>query len=318
LSIFGFQKLQMPFFSIVIPLYNKERFIGSTLESIIKQGFTDFEAIVVNDGSTDNSEKIVQNFNDSRIRYFLQDNAGVSSARNFGIEKASSNYVCFLDADDIWHSDFLEVMYQYILKFPRQKVFASAFEIETSKAIFNPKYSVKKTADFEIVNYFEASTGESVIWTSAVVIEKSVFESTGMFDPKVRISEDTDLWIRIGLQFPVLFIWKVLARYVYDEKSVSRDSGYLFQSESFEKYFEEEKQHPALKKFMDLNRFSAAIKSRLIGDKLTYEKYYSEINRKNLKLKKRILLELPVLMLRILIRFKTFKANIGLGNSVFK
>jgi len=318
LSIFGFQKLQMPFFSIVIPLYNKERFIGNTLESILKQRFTDFEILVVNDGSTDGSEKIVRNFNDSRINYFYQDNNGVSVARNFGIEKASANYICFLDADDFWHADFLEVMHHYILKFPEQKVFASAFEIETSKTVFNPEYSIKKTGDFEIVNYFEASTAESVIWTSAVVIEKSVFNKTGVFDPNVRISEDTDLWIRIGLQFPVLFIWKVLARYVYDEESVSRDSGYLFQSESFEKYAEEEKQHPALKKFMDLNRFSAAIKSRLIGDKLTFEKYYSEINRKNLKLKKRILLELPVFMLRILIRFKTFKANVGLGNSVFK
>lgn len=308
----------MPFFSVVIPLYNKQFFIENTLKSLLDQDFRDFEVIIINDGSTDESEKIVLGFDDPRIRYFTQINQGVALARNHGIEKATARYIAFLDADDFWHPDFLEVMQQYILRLPNQKVFASAIEIGTSKTIFEPGYSIKKTGDYAIVDYFEASVKESVIWTSSAVFERSVFEQAGTFDPKIKISEDTDLWIRIGLLFPVVFIWKVLARYVYDESSISRSADYLFKDESFIKYENEEKQHPKLKKFLDLNRFSAAIKSKLIGDNRTFFKYKKAIDPQNLNIRKRILLELPAFMLQLLIRIKTFLANIGLGNAVFK
>ena len=308
----------MPFFSVVIPIYNKQFFIENTLKSLLDQDFRDFEVIIINDGSTDESEKIVLGFDDPRIRYFSQINQGVALARNHGFEKATARYIAFLDADDFWHPDFLEVMHQYILRLPDQKVFASAIEIGTSKTIFEPGYSIKKTGDYAIVDYFEASVKESVIWTSSAVFERSVFEQAGTFDPKIKISEDTDLWIRIGLLFPVVFIWKVLARYVYDESSISRSADYLFRDESFTKYENEEKQHPKLKKFLDLNRFSAAIKSKLIGDNRTFFKYKQAIDPQNLNIRKRILLELPAFMLQFLIRIKTFLANIGLGNAVFK
>lgn len=308
----------MPFFSVIIPLYNKESFIGNTLKSLLNQTFTDFEVLVINDGSTDNGEKITKSFNDVRIRHFSQENKGVSIARNLGIENAVANYICFLDADDMWHIDFLEVIYSYILKFPEHKVFASAIEIETSKKVFKPEYSIPKDNDFAIVDYFEGSVKESALWTSSSVFEKSVFEKAGVFDPAIKISEDTDLWIRIGLQFPVVFIWKVLSRYVYDGSSVSRDSGYFFQDEMFEKYASAEKENRALKKFLDLNRFSAAIKSKLIGQKAAFEKYNQSIDQENLIFKKRFLLKLPAFILKFLVVFKTFKANIGLGNSVFK
>ncbi|WP_395057847.1 glycosyltransferase family 2 protein, partial [Flavobacterium sp.] len=279
----------MSFFSIIIPLYNKENHIENTLKSVLNQSFIDFEIIVVNDGSTDNSEQIVFQFNDNRIHYFYKKNEGVSIARNFGIEQAKSNLICFLDADDFWYENFLETMYRYIKKLPEYKVFSSAIEIETSKTIFPAQYSIKRNNDFEIINFFEASEKESVIWTSSTVFHKSVFTKTGMFDPNIKISEDTDLWIRVGLQYQIVFIWKILARYVYDERSISRASNYIFEESSFAKYYEEEKTNKNLKKYLDLNRFSVAIKNKLNDDLINFQKNYEVIDLNNLEFKKRFL-----------------------------
>ena len=125
----------MPFFTVIIPLYNKENFIENTLKSVLNQNFTDFEVIIINDGSTDKSEEKVFRFKDSRILYFLKSNEGVSATRNFGIEKANAQYIAFIDADDYWYPDFLQEMYRYITLFPEQKVFSSAIETETLKKI---------------------------------------------------------------------------------------------------------------------------------------------------------------------------------------
>lgn len=308
----------MPFFSVIIPVYNKETFIENTLKSVLNQTFSDFEIIIVNDGSTDSSDQKVLQFQDSRIRYYSKKNEGVSIARNVGIGLAQSDYIAFMDADDFWYPEFLDTMAQTIHRFPEQNVFACAIEIETSKTVFPAGYSIQKTGDFEIVNYFEASLKESVIWTSGVVLHKNVFEKTGFFDAEVKIAEDTDLWIRVGLQYPVVLIWKILARYVYDAKSVSRQDQYLFEASSFLKYADEETKNKALKKFLDFNRFSVAIKSKLTGDFKNFEKFFMAIDLQSLPLKKRVLLYLPGFVLKRLVAFKTVLANLGLGNSVFK
>uniref|UniRef100_A0A4W5LYG6 Glycosyltransferase 2-like domain-containing protein n=1 Tax=Hucho hucho TaxID=62062 RepID=A0A4W5LYG6_9TELE len=98
----------MSFFSVIIPLYNKECFIENTLKSVLSQTFTAFEVIIINDGSTDKSEEKALQFKDSRIRYYSKENGGVSTARNFGIDKAKSVYITFIDADDYWYPTFLE------------------------------------------------------------------------------------------------------------------------------------------------------------------------------------------------------------------
>ncbi len=308
----------MPQFSVIIPLYNKADFIVSTLQSVLQQTFADFEVLLINDGSTDDSEAKVQQFDDLRIRYFTKENEGVSIARNFGIEKAAAPYIAFLDADDYWYPDFLKTIFTDIQNFPNQKVFAVAKEIETSKNSVAAYYANSKIGTSQVVDYFKASETESVLWTSSSVFEKSVFEKTGVFDPNISIGEDTDLWIRIGLLFTVVFNPKVLARYIYDSKSVSRNEYYIFEERSFLKYADAEKENAGLKKFLDLNRFSAAIKYKLVGDISKFRKYSCQIDPKNLNTKKRILLMLPAIVLRNLISFKLFLFNHDLGNSVFR
>jgi len=308
----------MAFFSIIIPLFNKENFIQNTLTSVLNQTCNDFEIIIVNDGSTDKSEEKVLSFKDPRIRYFFKENDGVSTARNFGIEKAKSNYITFIDADDYWYPDFLQEMFGYINKFPEQKVFSAAIEIETSKKTIPSSYSIAKTGNYEIVTYFEASVKETVICTSCAVFHKSVFEKTGSFDINLKSGEDTDMWIRIGLNYPILFVWKILARYRYDPKSLSKNHKTSINSFDYSKYAILEKTNPSLKKFLDLNRFSLAIKSKLIGEQEIFSKLYKTIDLQNMSLKKRILLKLPVFVLKPLIMLKTLLANLGLGNSIFK
>ncbi len=308
----------MPFFSVIIPLYNKEKFIENTLQSVLKQTFSDFEIIIINDGSTDLSEQKVYQFQDSRIRYYTQKNQGASVARNYGISLAKSKYITFIDADDFWYPEFLAFMYQTIHRFPEQKVFAAAIEIETPKNIFPAAYSIKKTGDFEVVNYFEASSKESVIWTSCSVFHHMVFDKVGNFDVAIKSGQDIDLWIRIGLVYPVLFSWEILARYVYDNNSLSKNKSYTHTKINFSKFSALEKTNPALKKFLDLNRFSLAIKSKLIQDNVNFILLYQSIDLNNLSLKKRILLLLPAFALGKLIVVKELLADKGLGNSVFK
>lgn len=308
----------MPFFSIIIPLYNKEKFVQKTLQSVLDQVFVDFELIIINDGSTDASEEKVLSFDDTRIRYFFKENEGVSATRNFGILKASTQYITFIDADDYWYSDFLKKMYQYIVLFPEQKVFSAAIETETFKKIFPSKYSIKKTNDFEIVNYFQASQLELVICTSCAVFHKDVFDKVGIFDTHIKSGEDTDLWIRIGLVYPVLFSWKILARYVYDEKGLSKDIKYSCVKLDFLKFKELEQSNHDLKKYLDLNRFSLAIKCKLAQENNLFLTYYKAIDSANLNFKKRILLRLPSFLLKGLIYLKTFLADMGIGSSAFK
>ena len=308
----------MPRFSIIIPVFNKEKFVAKTIKSVLSQTFSDFEIIVINDGSTDKSEAEILAIADERILYFSKKNEGVAVARNLGIAKASADYICFLDADDFWFPNFIETMNQYIQKLPNEKVFACAIEIETNKKTFPAQYSINKKGDFEIVNFFEASQKEAVLWTSAVCIHKEVFKKTNVFDEQLTISEDTDLWIRIGLNYPVVFIWQILARYVFDKKSISRNLNYIFEVAFFEKYADKERQNLALKKYMDLNRFSSVIKHNLNGDLKSGAKLYAEIDLKNLTKKKRILLKLSPILLKLLIGFQQFLVNIGIGNSVFK
>jgi glycosyltransferase involved in cell wall biosynthesis len=108
----------MPLISIVIPLYNKERFIKETLKSVLNQSIQDYEVIIVDDGSTDNSASIISDINDHRISIFSNSNNGVSHARNFGISKSNSDLIALMDGDDLWEANHLENLYKLHTSFP--------------------------------------------------------------------------------------------------------------------------------------------------------------------------------------------------------
>ena len=194
-----------PFFSVVISVYNKERYIADTLQSVLDQTFEDFEVIIVNDGSSDTSSSIIETFSDQRITMITQDNQGASHARNQGILKAAGTFIALLDGDDIWDAAFLESIKKRIDEHPKQSVFASAIAHKHDRKIIPVPYSFEPTASVMILNYFEASVQHTVLSGSSTVFRKNILDKTGVFDTKLTSGEDTDLWIRIGLHYPHCF-----------------------------------------------------------------------------------------------------------------
>ena len=136
-----------PFFSVVIPLYNKELYIKETLKSVLNQTFGNFEIIIINDGSTDKSFEIAKSFNDIRLKFFEKENQGLSASRNVGISLSKGKVIALLDADDIWHENFLESIYNLYITFPEATVYGTDYQekysdsniLETKKNIDSKK-----------------------------------------------------------------------------------------------------------------------------------------------------------------------------------
>lgn len=201
--------------TVVIPLYNKEAFIAETIESVLRQTREDFELIVVDDGSTDNSIKVVSAFNDPRLRLIKQVNAGVSVARNNGIQAATHVWIAFLDADDWWAPTFLQEMTNAIKKFPQNVLFASGrcrvFASEEERYMHT---MLPKDGETNRINYYHViSKYLPLINSSNVVIRKSHFENAGYFRPGQKQYEDHDLWMRLAIRQNVVFVNNNLSFY---------------------------------------------------------------------------------------------------------
>lgn len=310
----------MAFFSIIIPLYNKELYISNTLDSVLQQDFEDFEIIIVNDGSTDSSEEIVMNYKDDRIRYFKQENAGVSTARNFGISQATSDYISFIDADDYWYPTFLSKFKQLIERYSEEKIFAAAIELETELKTIPAEYSISKSIakDIYLEDYFEGSLLHTLICTSCAVFHRSIFDEVGVFDVSIPSGQDVDLWIRMGLKHKVLFYNKILATYVYDQNSLSRNTAFKTIKLKYDHYTELETQHAALKHFLDLNRYSEALNNKLLGNTANFKHLKNKIDSKHLSLKKYVLLHSPSFMLHFLLKLQPILIRLGLRKTFYK
>ena len=181
--------------SVIIPLYNKEHFVKDTIESVLAQTYTDFELIIVNDGSTDNSVHIVSEFDDSRIIIVNQKNAGVSAARNHGLQIARGEFISFLDADDTWRSGFLKAMFDLSQQYPHESVFGAAQE---NRPITTLPQGVSVVKDF--CSYFYC------FCTGSLFIKKEVFESVGLFRQNIQIGEDFDMWLRIACHHNYVYL----------------------------------------------------------------------------------------------------------------
>lgn len=207
---------KIPFFSVIVPLYNKEKHIKETIQSVLDQSYQGFEILVVDDGSTDHSVAVVESISDSRIKLLKQENAGVSAARNKGIKESRTEYLAFLDGDDIWMSNHLEIIYNMIVKFPHAGMYSTAYELKQNDLIKKLRFTYLPTENFEgiIPDYFKTLfTGDNPTCSSVVVIKNEIFKEIGKFPIGVRMGEDLDTWIRIGMKYEVCFSTKVTAQY---------------------------------------------------------------------------------------------------------
>lgn len=193
-----------PFFSVIIPLYNKEKNIGSTIDSVLNQTFSDFELIVVDDGSTDRSAEIVSSIPDERIRVITQSNSGVSEARNNGIAHSKADYIVLLDADDEWLPSHLSEMFSLVSDYGKvADVFATNFTRRFSSGeIVQNRDDLQKGI---VPNYFKAIRGGGVINSSCVCISKMALLDVHGFNSKYTMGEDLDLWARLARRYKIAY-----------------------------------------------------------------------------------------------------------------
>jgi len=310
----------VPKFSVVISVYNKAGYIADTLKSVLAQTVQDFEIVILNDGSTDESESVIRPFiDDSQIRFYSEENKGAAAGRNYVIQKAQGEYIALLDADDIWKPFYLEEQLKLIEKYPSNNIFATNSEIlkkgNTSRRRFSVDLSNKEPV---IVNYFEASNLDSILHSSTTVVKREVFDTVGLYDTNIKSGQDTDLYVRMGLRYKVVFSPKICVQYRVIENSLFRSSKKLSEKPSFEAYEKYETTNPALKKFLDISRYSLCLIAKLEGNKTGFERNYKKIDLANLNKKQRFLLAQSPKNLKQLLKLKNSIAQLGIKLSAFK
>lgn len=314
----------MPKYSVVIPLYNKERDIKNTLESVLEQSFEDFEIVVVDDGSTDSSKELVSNIDDGRIQLFSKVNEGVSKTRNFGVEKARAEHIVFLDADDYWYPNHLENINSLVINYPNEFWYATAYEKKHRDSMVIPMSSPLMDEPGEwkgkVTDFFKNSLVDCLAWTSAVCLKKSFFKELDGFDTDIThgAGEDTDLWLRAALKRPLIFSNIISARYILDGSNrISNTPTLMRRYMDFDKYEQEAMSNHYLKKYLDLNRYSIALHYKLADDIDTFKKYYEKIDLSNLNKKQRFLLKQNRKTIRSLVKIQGILENSGLKLSSF-
>jgi glycosyltransferase involved in cell wall biosynthesis len=205
------------FFTIVIPLYNQALYVEKAIKSALGQDYKGFEILVVDDGSTDNGADVVRQIKSNHIQLIQQQNQGVSVARNIGIKNANGNIIAFLDADDEWLPNHLEVLARLATNFPEAAAYATGYQKKLRDGrLFTPNFKFIPAAPWEgiVPNYFKSvATGPELMWTSAVAIRKIVFEKVGYFQAGMRNGQDADMWLRIALEYPIVFSREITAIY---------------------------------------------------------------------------------------------------------
>lgn len=211
----------MPKVSVVIPAYNSMTYLPETIGSVLNQTFTDFEVIVVNDGSSDNTEQWVAQISDPRIKLISQENQGLSGARNTGIERANGEYIAFLDADDLWESTKLE---------KQVRCLDEHREVGLVYTWVNLINEAGKPTGRTFKNYAEGNVWETLIEHNIVesgsvaMVRRHCFETCGVFDRNLRsFVEDWDMWLRIASRYSFKVIQEPLVYYRQHSNSASRN-----------------------------------------------------------------------------------------------
>jgi glycosyltransferase involved in cell wall biosynthesis len=271
-------------FSVVIPVYNKAPYLAKAIQSVKDQTFSDWELILVDDGSTDSSVDVINAFLENSINniiFISQPNQGVSVARNNGVRSARYPYIAFLDADDWWKDNFLEEMYNLIKSFPDAGLYGCSY--------YRVKNSLYHAANIGVVDgfikgyieYFNvyAKTFWVPINCSFVVVNKDSFNNIGGFLPKLKFGEDFNLWVRIAIKYKVAYLNKMLAYSNQDVNLINRALGkktlysleenYIFNCSFLEIY---ELNNIHLKKLLDGLRVRALLRYHLSG------KFKKEVN----------------------------------------
>ena len=209
--------------SVIIPTYNRANLLPRAIESVLKQTFTNFELIIVDDCSIDNTTEVVKEFlkKDKRIKYIrLNKNSGSAAyPRNIGIQRASGEYIAFLDSDDEWLPEKLEKQIQLFRNSSNNLGFVGCNAIVIDKK--SNKITEYKTPQHGYV-FKELLVNDFILNPSSILIKKKVFNKIGFFDENLKIGEDWDMWIRIAQWYEFDFVPQPLFKYYSHDNNITK------------------------------------------------------------------------------------------------
>ena len=216
-----------PLISVIIPAFNSGQFIAQAVQSVLDQTYHHFEVIVIDDGSTDTTKDVLREFN-GHIRYCYQENRGPSAARNTGIAMAEGEYICFLDADDIWMPNKLEVQVAFMAQHDDiGLVFSDEEEVgldmgQHRSILAQTLFRSDIVTQTPMQNAFKKLLVENFIPTSMVMVRRTCFGKAGLFDESLRVVEDRDMWLRIAAYFKIACIPVILGKKRVHESNISK------------------------------------------------------------------------------------------------
>ncbi len=195
-----------PKISVIIPVFNREKTISRAIDSVLSQTYPAYEIIVIDDASSDKTAKILQTYIHEIKIISLNLNSGVSAARNQGIAIAKGDWIAFLDSDDEWFKNKLELQVEYLKKHPEIVILQSDEQwIRYEKKVNPPRKYVKKGGEI-----FKNCLKTCIVGPSTILIKKSIFNEVGVFDESLPVCEDYDLWLRISAKYTIPLIDKKL------------------------------------------------------------------------------------------------------------
>jgi glycosyltransferase involved in cell wall biosynthesis len=306
----------MRYFTVIIPLYNKENYVENALKSILNQTFTDYEIIIVNDYSTDNSVAKIEAYLSEKVRLIHhEENKGLSASRNTGIKNAKADFVTYLDADDLWKPTFLETIYRLISNFPEAKIFGTNYEEIYGDKILKPSNNSETLADnFEgILDFFKLNIKQGIYNHGSVCFDKSVFEKAGYYDESITFSEDIDFNIRVNSQFKLAYSNTIGMQYAMQSENQITTSKISYKSlPDYSKYDHLALTNNEIKKYLDFERYVLAKHLKFEKSSKKSKEIIKQIDLKNLTLKQQFLLFLPSSIAKSFSNFKKFLVTKGI------
>jgi glycosyltransferase involved in cell wall biosynthesis len=185
----------MPFFSIIIPTYNRAHLIAQTIQSVFEQQFSDFELIIIDDGSTDSTQEVLSMYKDSRIRCFSKENAERAAARNFGVEISTGEYITFIDSDDLVYANHLSKAYELIRSYSNPPVFHVGYEIKQTDGEIVVRYNSLSNINAMLLK------GNPLSCIGVFLRRDVILDNLFNEDRELSGLEDWELWIRISAQY---------------------------------------------------------------------------------------------------------------------
>ncbi|MEQ3662248.1 MAG: glycosyltransferase family A protein [Flavobacterium sp.] len=301
--------------SVVIPVFNKGFILNETLNSVLQQSFTNYEIIIINDGSTDNSLDIISTFEDSRIRIYSQDNKGAAAARNLGIRKSNGEFIAFLDADDYWFPNHLEELFKLTKQYPNCGSYCSRYQIKnTKKTVTIPIFKNISTDYVGIIeNYFASNHPFKINITLNQMIPKKILIEMGCFTEGITNGQDLELWTKIAIKYPVALHNKTTAIYNnYLPNTLSKRSIKTMNLMDFNQFKEAENKNSDLKSFLDFHRIFYAKHYKIIGNDEKVYFYLKDVANENLSFMIKVLLRTPSSILNILFKLKNWLLKKGI------